>query len=125
MVNRCVVFGCSNEPKKGVTLHEFPSGKRERDTWTRFVKRTRKNWDGPTSNTRICSEHFSSDLFENKMKFDLGHAKILRLHKHAVPTIYPTGTCKTGRNDGASVDAPSMTSAMRKREALQVITNFM
>ncbi len=49
----------------------------------------RKNSDGSTSNTRICSEHFSCNLFENKMKFDMGHGKILGLHKHAVPTIYP------------------------------------
>ena len=38
MVNRCVVFGCSNMPSERVSLHKFPSDKHHRQIWARFVR---------------------------------------------------------------------------------------
>ena len=85
MVNRCVVYGCGNEPKAGTALHEFPSDKRLRELWKKFVDRTRSGWGGPTTNSTVCSAHFTNDCYENKMKYDMGHAKFLKLKKGAVP----------------------------------------
>ena len=120
MVNRCVVFGCGNEPSRGISLHEFPKTNTRRSTWKRFVDRTRKNWDGPTNVSAICSAHFEDGCFLNKTQYDMGFAKKLELRDDATPTIYPTGTCRTQAKGAASEPLRTKTSAMRKRETLHV-----
>ncbi|XP_034031088.1 THAP domain-containing protein 10-like [Thalassophryne amazonica] len=111
MVNRCVVFGCSNVPKSGVVLHVFPVEKNQQDAWARFVKRTRKDFDGPTKKTAICSCHFTHDSFLNKMQYDMGLSKYLKLKTDATPSIYP----ESGRAD----PSPRVTSATMKLEVTQ------
>lgn len=120
MVNRCVVFGCNNEPKPDVALHEFPSSKTDRERWRRFVCRTRRDWNGPTKISVICSKHFLDSEFDNLGQYKLGMAKRLRLKKGATPSIYPEGTCHSQAKGGRGHAPPEMTTAMRKREAFQV-----
>ncbi len=57
------------------------------------------------------------------MKYDMGHAKFLKLTKGAVPSIYPEGSCRSVAKgtDQRRDPTPRLTSAMRKREALQVV----
>ena len=57
MVNRCVVFGCSNTPSETVSLHKFTSDKHRRQVWARFLRRTRARWHLKES-VFICSKHF-------------------------------------------------------------------
>uniref|UniRef100_A0A3B3BDF2 THAP domain-containing protein 1 n=1 Tax=Oryzias melastigma TaxID=30732 RepID=A0A3B3BDF2_ORYME len=120
MVNRSVVFGCSNVPKKGVSLHEFPVKMKEWKAWKRFVCRTRNGWNGPTNNSTICSCHFTAESFVNKMQVDMGLAKNLFLNKDAIPCVYPEGTCHSQAAGGLATPTPQPSSAMRKRQVLQV-----
>lgn len=123
MVNRCVVYGCGNEPKEKVTLHEFPSAARDqklREKWKSFVCRTRKHWAGPTTNSHICSVHFADDSFENKLRMDMGMAKKLVLKRGAKPTIYPEGTCRTL---ATTTSTHGTSSAVRKREVLRLLSH--
>ena len=71
MLDRCVVFGCSNlaNAAKGITLHLIPffndkrsEAKRRRKQWVYFVKATRDKWV-PTKNSAVCSEHFTPESF--------------------------------------------------------------
>ena len=102
MVNRCVVFGCSNTPNERVSLHKFPSDKHHRQIWARFVRRTRARWN--LEESVICSKHFCDDDFVNKLKFDMGYAKALVLNETAIPTIYPTVT--TDASSGKKTATP-------------------
>ena len=59
MPARCVVAGCSNTSKDGVSLHRFPKAEKLRNIWTSKVKLTRGKWPGPSATSLICSDHFS------------------------------------------------------------------
>ena len=41
---RCIVTGCSNENKDGVSLFKFPKRKEIREQWIKQVKRTRASY---------------------------------------------------------------------------------
>lgn len=95
----CVAGGpnqtsCNNNSKtEGVSLHLFPSNKAFRDRWTRFIQRHRANWQ-PTKSSVLCSEHFHSSCFEQRLDLNLDETddtskfKSRRwLKKDAVPTI--------------------------------------
>ena len=56
MVNRSVVFGCSNTPSETVSLHKFPSDKHRQQIRARFVRRTRARWHLKES-VFICSKN--------------------------------------------------------------------
>ena len=73
MVKRCVVQGCGKIAKDGVSLHKFPADKNVRRAWRNFVQTHRKNWDGPSDYSFICSRHFEPDDFEvNPVQASLG-----------------------------------------------------
>ena len=74
MPNRCVVYGCSNEPnvEKGIVLHCIPFANDERQEawkrrkkWIDFVQRKRLKWT-PGTTSSICSQHFKEDDFQRK-----------------------------------------------------------
>ena len=74
MPNRCVVYGCSNEPnlEKGIVLHCIPFADDERQearkirkNWIDFVQRKRLKWT-PGTTSSICSQHFKEDDFQRK-----------------------------------------------------------
>ena len=104
MVNRCVVFGCSNTPSETVSLHKFTSDKHRRQIWARFVRRTRAHWNLEGS-VFICSKHFCDDDFVNKLKFDMGYVKGLVLKETTIPTIYATVT--TDASSGKKTVTPA------------------
>ena len=94
MVNRCVVGGCSNTNKDGVTCHRFPKEKSARQKWERFVQSTRKNWKC-TDHSIICGAHFVvPDDFENFMQWEMGFKSKLELKKTAIPSITPSKVTK-------------------------------
>ena len=57
MPNECVIGGCKNMPKKGVSFHEFPNDPVVREKWVKAVKAMRKYWKGSTVHTVVCSNH--------------------------------------------------------------------
>lgn len=72
MPDRCVVYGCSNQAslENNISLHRIPYfnddssvAKRRRKKWVTFIQRRRDKWT-PTSNSVVCSEHFTPDCFE-------------------------------------------------------------
>jgi hypothetical protein len=74
MPNRCVVYGCSNEPnlEKGIVLHCIPfadderqEARKRRKNWIDFVQRKRLKWT-PGMTSSICSQHFKEDDFQWK-----------------------------------------------------------
>lgn len=73
MVKRCVVQGCGKIAKDGVSLHMFPANPRVKKLWVKFIKTHRKNFDGPTTYSFVCSRHFvPEDFQENAVKAALG-----------------------------------------------------
>ena len=42
----CIVWGCSNTNKNGVSLFQFPKEMKLRKVWTTQVKKTRAKWKG-------------------------------------------------------------------------------
>ena len=87
----CVVQDCNNTPTDKITLHAFPKRKTLARQWSKFVTTKRAHWK-ETPASKICSQHFTVDLFTNYMKVDLGFAKILQLKANAVPTIWKKTT---------------------------------
>ena len=74
MPNRCVVFGCLNEPSRddGVALHfipfaddDRPQVKKIRKRWVDFVGQKRENWT-PGRTASVCSKHFTPEDFERR-----------------------------------------------------------
>jgi hypothetical protein len=96
MVYTCVVFGCGKRAEPYIrTLHEFPRDVATNNAWKRFVKRTRANWKGPSSCTRLCSDHFARDSYVNWMAWSMHARSQLDVKPCQVPTMYPEGTCAT------------------------------
>ena len=83
MVQKCVVYGCSNtkDEKRGISIHQIPffgdqrpEAKKRRRKWIAFVNATRKNWTA-SKHSVICSVHFMpadfSRLSCNGQKYQL------------------------------------------------------
>jgi hypothetical protein len=82
MVNRCVLFGCSETSSKvlKISIHAFPKDPKFKRLWIKFVKTTRDNWEYPTDENGndkdcfLCSLHFTPDCFEtNEVAASLGY----------------------------------------------------
>ena len=58
MGKRCMAFGCSYVPSKGISLFQFPTDFVLQAEWTKQAQRTR---DGPTNHSILCSEHITKD----------------------------------------------------------------
>ena len=59
MPARKCIFGCKN----GESIHGFPSGAEERDSWISFVRKHLPNFATPKSRHGICGLHFASDCY--------------------------------------------------------------
>ena len=95
MVEKCVVYGCSNSnnKQKGISMHKIPSDsdlraevRRRRQRWIKFVNQTRKHWT-PGKTSSICSEHFKHEDFTRPFNSDLKRA--LREDEFGV-CVWPT-----------------------------------
>ena len=87
---------CTNSAdiNKNVSFHKFPkkeaNAKRYAE-WVHQVKRTRAEWNGPTSaHTYICSEHFTEECFEKvtQKKEEVGYRNRRQLKSDAIPTLF-------------------------------------
>ena len=87
MPARCIVAGCSNTTKDGVSLHVFPKDENLRRIWTSKVKLTRGNWKGPSDTSVICSAHFEDSDFDHGLYSLFSLKKLRRLKPDAVPII--------------------------------------
>ena len=87
MPARCIVAGCSNKTKDGVSLHVFPKDENLRRIWTSKVKLTRGNWKGPSDTSVICSAHFEDSDFDHGLYSLFSLKKLRRLKPDAVPII--------------------------------------
>ena len=97
MVEKCVVYGCTNSKnkQKGISMHKIPSDsdpraevRRRRQRWIKFVNQTRKHWT-PGKTSSICSVHFKHEDFTRPFNSNLKRA--LREDEFGVclwPTIH-------------------------------------
>ena len=103
MPNKCCVPACksgyssiSKEDQANISFYKFPTDSIRRDIWLRKIPREKFC---VTSYTRVCSLHFSSDMFvslstdsKKRRKTSDGEIAILqrpRLKDDACPTIFP------------------------------------
>ena len=95
MVEKCVVFGCSNSRnvEKGISMHKIPSDndprpevRRRRQRWIKFVTETRKHWT-PGKTSSICSVHFKPEDFTRPFHSNL--KRLLREDEFGV-CVWPT-----------------------------------
>ena len=114
MGKRCVVAGCSNTHKDGVSLFKFPSDKKLRREWIRQVQRTRAKWKDPGEYSCVCSAHFAEDYFQaiSSMCQKVGLKMKQMLKPDAVPTIFP-------RPSDTKIHK-RVSSAYKKREHIRV-----
>ena len=117
MGKRCVAAGCSNTNADGVSLFRFPRNPSLRAIWNKQVQRTRAYWKDATEYSVLCSEHFTSDCFEEDsfIAAQFGIAKRKRLKPDAVPTVFhrPIAATRTATSYGQEAS-----SVGHKRPAL-------
>ncbi|KAK2554591.1 THAP domain-containing protein 1 [Acropora cervicornis] len=102
MVEKCVVYGCSNSKnkQKGISIHKIPSDsdpraevRRRRQRWIKFVNQTRKHWT-PGKTSSICSVHFKHEDFKrpfnSALKGALGYHISKFQHSHLKSSKYKT-----------------------------------
>uniref|UniRef100_UPI00358FB14E uncharacterized protein isoform X2 n=1 Tax=Myxine glutinosa TaxID=7769 RepID=UPI00358FB14E len=106
MPARCIVAGCSNTYKNGVSMHGFPQDAAVRKIWIAKVKLTRAKWQGPTVSSVICSAHFEDDSYNTGLYSQFGMSKLKRLKANAIPTRIEgnSNLMEKKRNDGTAVD---------------------
>ncbi|XP_017285443.1 zinc finger protein 79 [Kryptolebias marmoratus] len=106
MVFTCIVYGCSKTSEPYVrTLHGFPDDLATVGAWKRFVRRTRADWDGQVSSSKICSDHFEPGCYKNHLAWSMRAVQKLELKDDfQVPTIYPAGTRRTAGSSAATAE---------------------
>uniref|UniRef100_A0A8C7DPC2 THAP-type domain-containing protein n=1 Tax=Oncorhynchus kisutch TaxID=8019 RepID=A0A8C7DPC2_ONCKI len=88
MPRKCVVAGCSNTHKDGVTTHLWPKDEKIALKWDRFVRLTRVDWIKGTTATTVCGAHFTPEDFDGYNQWKAGFGMRLRLKPCAVPTVH-------------------------------------
>lgn len=115
MPGRCVAAGCSVVGGQGHSLHTFPADEAVRRRWVSAVKRQRRDWNGPSSHSRLCSKHFAEDSFATegvRFRDQMGIPFLKRLKSGAVPTIF---TRSWDLLEGSS-SAPTSRPLSKRRE---------
>ena len=119
----CCVYQCNNSSygkhkKEGITFHSFPQDSKRSAVWTSKVNR--KDWT-PSSYTKICSEHFDDDCFEEDLYHKYvgrgpGKKAIKRLKPDAIPSLRLTGVEEKSQSSRSqSIDR------IKKKEHKQVM----
>ena len=116
MPGRCIVGGCCNTSKDGVSMHTFPKDVALRKIWTARVKLTRAKWYGPTDSSIICSAHFDESAFQTGLYSQFELSRLRRLTAEAIPSKIKNKSVA----DGA--EKPER-KAFKKRQQKQVIKN--
>lgn len=86
----CSAIGCSNTSSsykdRKVTLHRFPV--RDKELAELWVYNMNRDGFVPNKNSRLCSDHFLPECFEEDKyaKYGLSRGSRKRLTKEAVPT---------------------------------------
>ena len=117
MIKCCVAAGCSNTYKDGVSLFQFPHDAVLQKQWTKEVQKTRAKWQGPSDSSVLCSEHFTSDCFEEDTAIAarFGIKKQRRLKPNAVLTLFhrhlPHSSTEADTQDGPSTSCKRPISA--------------
>ena len=115
-----VAFGCSNSSvkgkrKEGISFRTFPFKKPALlKAW--ISKINRKDWP-PSSGSRLCSEHFTAESFEEDIGLKLLGGEFKRkkqvLKEDAVPTILLTQqeeqTSGSGGVSSSDLTTPTVT----------------
>ena len=119
---RCVAANCANTHANNVNLHEFSRVKDEarKRAWTQFVKTKRKDWDGPSDTSVICSDHFTLDCYPFKYKFEYEQTGIrpknARLNDDAIPTIHAVPSCDQNKDHPEPSPSTSKLQMLSPRE---------
>ena len=86
----CIAYGCSNgdrEAARGISFFRLPLTRK--DTLRKWLLRLRLKDPPLSSNSRVCSEHFTPDCFVKDLRAELLHEKPrATLREGAVPTIF-------------------------------------
>ena len=128
MPYRCVAGGCSRTLDDGVSKHKFPTDTSLASKWSKAIRVHRTDWTGPSSSSKLCSLHFTSDCYNGetimRKKMHL-EDKRLNLKEGSVPTLSPPKTSTLGQGLGGivpstKVDMSSGRFAFCKRQGSQV-----
>ena len=84
-----------------------------------LFKQHRRNWEGPTANSLLCSKHFEQECFAvegSRYRDAVGIPAKKRLKPDAIPTIFP----KLIHGGSSTPTAPTQrpTSEKRQRKAV-------
>jgi len=79
MPRRCTA--CKMVGGKGHGLHLFPKVEKFRRLWVSAVKLHRKDFDGATSTSLLCSRHFTEDCYVIEGQRYRDECGILGLHR--------------------------------------------
>ncbi|KAL1505179.1 hypothetical protein ABEB36_004801 [Hypothenemus hampei] len=79
MVN-CSAVNCKNRSKNNCIFHRFPADPQRRKRW--LINCRRINWT-PSSNSRLCSDHFEPNQYEQNRQ---DGRKLLK--PNAIPTLF-------------------------------------
>ena len=88
---KCILPGCQALPSTTVCLFTFPKNEEQKQRWIDFVKRhCSREVKITSSNTFLCSQHFTPESFSNLQRRQLGFTNNpLMLVSGVVPTIAP------------------------------------
>ena len=68
MGRRCIVAGCSNTTRNGVSLYKFPREVQMRKQWTLQVRRIRADWKEPSAYSVVDCFECMAEKIGLKMK---------------------------------------------------------
>ena len=74
-------------------MHKFPTDASLASNWSKAICIYRADWTGPSSSSRLCSLHFTSDCYDSetimrkKMRLE---DKRLNLKEGSIPTLFPS-----------------------------------
>ena len=93
MPYRWVAGGCSRTSDDGVSMHKFPTDASLVSKWSKAIRVHHADWTGPSSSSRLCSLHFTSDCYDRetimrkKMRLE---DKRLNLKEGSIPSFFPS-----------------------------------
>lgn len=91
MLRRCVAAACDTVSGKEYSFHKFPKNEALRRKWITTVKRQQSNWDGPSTDSQLCSKYFTEDCFITegiRFREEMGIPTLKPLKPDAVPMIF-------------------------------------